>query len=254
VSGGRYHTPVNWWNTAFHHGLWLQTTVGRPEMIRFGTRLQPVHFVGLQVEGAFPTSPLGFGYAAGVGNGRADDIARGGDSGDVNGHRAWLASAYIRPPAVSALQLGGAVYQDRVSPEEDGPDVDETILSAYGVWQREDPELIAEYARIRHEPEMGGESTETDAWYAQAAYRLPGRARALKPYVRYEEVNVPGDDLLFTPFELDYEGVIAGVRFDFASLAALKVEYRYERFEETSWLDSLYVLAAFAFGESGVAP
>ncbi|MDQ3580695.1 MAG: putative porin, partial [Pseudomonadota bacterium] len=30
LSGGRYHTPINWWNTAFHHGLWLQTTVRRP--------------------------------------------------------------------------------------------------------------------------------------------------------------------------------------------------------------------------------
>jgi hypothetical protein len=31
VSFGRYHTPINYWNTAFHHGQWLQTTVSRPE-------------------------------------------------------------------------------------------------------------------------------------------------------------------------------------------------------------------------------
>ncbi len=23
VSFGRYHTPINWWNTAYHHGQWL---------------------------------------------------------------------------------------------------------------------------------------------------------------------------------------------------------------------------------------
>ena len=27
VSFGRYHTPINYWNTEFHHGQWLQTTV-----------------------------------------------------------------------------------------------------------------------------------------------------------------------------------------------------------------------------------
>ncbi|HEY2012323.1 MAG TPA: hypothetical protein VGH38_02430, partial [Bryobacteraceae bacterium] len=27
LSFGRYHTPISYWNTAFHHGSWLQTTV-----------------------------------------------------------------------------------------------------------------------------------------------------------------------------------------------------------------------------------
>ena len=29
---------------------WLQTTIDRPEMIRFGGRFQPVHFVGMLAE------------------------------------------------------------------------------------------------------------------------------------------------------------------------------------------------------------
>ena len=52
ISAGRYHTPINYWNTAFHHGQWLQTTISRPEMIQFGGRLLPVHFVGALLEGA----------------------------------------------------------------------------------------------------------------------------------------------------------------------------------------------------------
>ena len=54
MSVGRYHTPINWWNTAFHHGQWLQTTISRPEMTQFGGRFIPVHFVGALVEGALP--------------------------------------------------------------------------------------------------------------------------------------------------------------------------------------------------------
>src|SRR5262245_53103067 len=42
ISFGRYHTPINWWNTAYHHGQWLQTTIARPEMIQFGGRFLPV--------------------------------------------------------------------------------------------------------------------------------------------------------------------------------------------------------------------
>ncbi len=52
VSFGRFHTPINYWNTAYHHGTWLQTTIDRPEMVQFGGSFIPVHFVGIQVEGA----------------------------------------------------------------------------------------------------------------------------------------------------------------------------------------------------------
>ena len=36
LSAGRYHTPVGYWNSAFHHGSWLQTTISRPRTQKFG--------------------------------------------------------------------------------------------------------------------------------------------------------------------------------------------------------------------------
>ena len=78
ISVGRFHTPVGYWNAAFHHGSWLQTSVARPEMIKFGSRFIPTHFVGLIAEGGMPASPLRLGYSLGVGNGRAANIARAG--------------------------------------------------------------------------------------------------------------------------------------------------------------------------------
>ena len=30
LTAGRYHLPLTWWNSTFHHGVWLQTTVDRP--------------------------------------------------------------------------------------------------------------------------------------------------------------------------------------------------------------------------------
>src|SRR5690349_14003186 len=78
LSFGRYHTPINYWNTAFHHGAWLQTTIARPDMVAFGGRFIPVHFVGAQSEGSVPSGTLGMGYNLGIGNGRSTNIARGG--------------------------------------------------------------------------------------------------------------------------------------------------------------------------------
>src|SRR6266481_190029 len=46
LSFGRYHTPIGYWNTAFHHGAWLQTTISRPDFVKFGGTFIPVHFLG----------------------------------------------------------------------------------------------------------------------------------------------------------------------------------------------------------------
>ena len=43
VSFGRYHTPIGYWNTAYHHGSWLHTPISRPEIDRKSTRLNSSH-------------------------------------------------------------------------------------------------------------------------------------------------------------------------------------------------------------------
>src|SRR5881396_1489136 len=115
VSFGRYHTPINWWNTSFHHGQWLQTTISRPEMVQFGGRFIPVHFVGALVEGSLPAGGWNVNYQAGVGNGRASVISRAGDAGDNNTRPAWLLNVFTKPDQAFGLQVGGSAYFDRIS-------------------------------------------------------------------------------------------------------------------------------------------
>ena len=110
ISVGRFHTPLGYWNTAFHHGSWLQTSVARPEI----KRLIPIHFVGLLVQGGFPSSPLGLGYTVGVGNGRGANVARAGDAGDVNDQRAWVVGVRSRPISIVGLEVGASFYSDRL--------------------------------------------------------------------------------------------------------------------------------------------
>jgi hypothetical protein len=223
LSAGRYHTPINWWNTAFHHGLWLQTTVARPEMTRFGGQFIPVHFIGGLVEGTTPAGGLNLNYKAGIGNGRGPAASRAGDFGDSNSALAWLLNLYIRPERLYGWQLGGAVYRDKIN-IAGGGQVDEWITSGHLVLETETPEFIAEYAHSNHKV-VGGRSFNNDAFYVQLAYRLPDAGKRWKPYVRYERIWTPtGEPVLTSTPSL--RGILGGVRYDFTDFASLKLEYR----------------------------
>ncbi|MBI4458442.1 MAG: hypothetical protein HY648_00105 [Acidobacteria bacterium] len=227
ASFGRYHTPVNWWNTAFHHGQWLQTSISRPEMTQFGGRLIPVHFVGGLAEGALALGGLNLNYNAGLGNGRGSVISRGGDAGDNNNQRAWLVNLFAKPDRLFGLVAGGSVYHDKIT-LAGGREFREWITSAHIVWQKENPELIAEFANVHHK-EIGRENSfNSQAYYIQLAYRLPWFESHWKPYYRFEYIHIPRGDAVFQGVP-NLAGSVAGLRYDISSYAAIKAEYRNQR-------------------------
>jgi hypothetical protein len=250
LSVGRYHTPSSYWNTAFHHGLWLQTSVARPEIIKVGGRFIPVHFVGAMAEGTLNAGKASLSYEAGVGNGRGAVVSRGGDAGDINRARSSLLAARLRP-FDNGFALGGSVYFDRVEVNPDS--YNEQITSAHVVWDRGAPELIAEYARVRHDPRQIGDESVSDGWYAHAGWRFGGSLYRFKPYVRVEHVDVSMTDPVFAQTLTDYRAGIAGIRYDFDALATIKGEYRRERFgANADYVNGFYVQVAFAIATAGV--
>ena len=250
ISVGRFHTPIGYWNAAFHHGSWLQTSVARPEMIKFGSRFVPTHFVGVIAEGRLPTSRLGLGYKVGIGNGRGANIARPGDAGDVNGRRAFVARVQSRPISIVGLEVGATFYSDRLL-APDGNEANERIYSLHAALERGAPEFIAEYAHVSHDPVTGpGDFPGSDAYYIQFGYRLSESYWSLKPYVRIEQVVVPAAAYVFGPLGLNYDGVVAGVRYDPGVYLALRLEYRYEQFEGLDPTHSVYAQASFVLAGS----
>ena len=248
LSAGRYHTPVSYWNTAYHHGLWLQTSVARPEIIKIGGRFLPVHFVGAMAEGTITSGRFSLAYDAGIGNGRGGLVSRAGDSGDLNRARALLGALRVRP-LDNGLQLGGAFYDDRITLTMG--EFDERIMSAHVVWDRGAPELIAEYARVEHDPRAGGSTFDSEGWYAHAGWRLPGTFYRFMPYARYERLDADGLDPAFDPALTDYRAVLGGLRYDFDDFATLKGEYRREKFGGDDWVNGLYFQVAFAVAVGG---
>lgn len=227
LSFGKYHTPIGYWNAAFHHGAWLQTTISRPEMVQFGGTFIPVHFVGLQAEGNIPSGGLGLGYNVGIGNGRSSLLSKAGDSGDSNDNRAWVANVYARPSRFYGLQVGASVYRDKLTPQS-GKNFGEWITAADVVWTKEKPEFLSEYANVHHRDEATGNTWDSQSFYVQLAYRLPWQQSKWKPYYRYEYIHKPANDPTLVNM-LDLDGSIFGVRYDITNYAAFKGEYRNSR-------------------------
>jgi hypothetical protein len=224
LSFGRYHTPIGYWNTAFHHGAWLETTVDRPFMVKVGGTFTPLHFVGALAEGEIPSGPLGLGYNVGLGNGRGSVISRPGDPGDINNNRALVVKVFSRPVQAHGLEVGSSFYQDKISLPA-GPQYREWIANAYLVWTKGAPEFLTEFYNVNHNNIQTNATSNSDAMYAQFAYRLPWFERTLKPYYRFEYTHMPLSEQVFT-YQPQVESIV-GLRYDISSFAAFKVEYRH---------------------------
>jgi hypothetical protein len=245
LSAGRYHSPIGYWNSAFHHGAWLQTTVSRPEVFKFGSQIVPIHFVGALLEGTLPGNKLGLSYMAGFGNGRHENISQGGDAGDINGDNAWMLQVNVKPSRFYGLNAGLGFYTDKITPA-DRPEINEATVSGYVVWAKESPEVYFEYLYSTHEQDNDSSiSGDTQAWYAQFAYRLKGKYSDWKPYARYEYTKVDDTDPLLFDQALNYEAGILGVRWDFSAYAALKAEYRNEEFDNNGREDNFRLQVSF---------
>ena len=229
MSFGKYHTPIGYWNDTFHHGAWLQTTISRPEMVKFGGTFTPVHFVGVLAEGNIPSGGLGLAYNAGLGNGRSSVLSKAGDSGDINNNRAWVASVFARPSRLYGLQFGTSVYRDKLTPTP-GMNFDEWIESAHLVWTKEHPEFLSEFSNVHHRDLQTLRTYNSQAFYVQLAYRLPWQENKWKPYYRFEYIHRPNSepvwDITTPPSVEDLVSSTVGVRYDITNYAAFKGEYR----------------------------
>ncbi|MFT5124180.1 MAG: hypothetical protein ACI9TH_003555 [Kiritimatiellia bacterium] len=246
LSAGRYHTPINYWNKTYHHGLWLQTPVTRPEMIRFGGGFIPDHFEGALAEGSHGSTLGRFGYTLGVGNGRSEVITRAGDRVDVNENRAWVAGVSASPRVPGDLEFGISTYVDKIEQEEGAP-VDEAIYDAYLVWQIMAIEFFAEFAEVQHEPtDAMMADTDSDAYTVMLAYTLPAYEGILTPYVRFDDLSIHNEDTVFAGLR-DVEGYSVGIRVDAADLLALKFEYRDLKDERDGDVTLYQAQVAFTF-------
>jgi len=246
---GRMHTPFGYWNESFHHGTWFQTTALRPDLLRFhdGGSVLPIHSVGLEAYGYRSLPAVDVHYTVGVANGRPLLFSDTVDAQDVNNHKAVYGVLSFSPAAISGLRLGVNGYVDAIAPDPSNrlrtARLDELITGAHAVFLRDHIEFLAEAMRIQHEHEVTGKTFTTWGTYVQASYQ----AGALKPYLRFDRLEVANDDPYYGAGVLDTTRYTAGMRWDFINWAALKFEYQYVRQPGIDRRHGVHTQATFTF-------
>ncbi len=224
IQAGRFHTTIGYWNEAYHHGEWLQTTIGRPQIVNFGGLggVLPIHLIGVVLKARTETRAADFDTTVEIGNGRGP--TRGSEQVrlDANDVKALNVSVGISPGAVPGLRFGGGVYVDDIPPNTNaakGPihgTIDERILSAFATYQRHDWQILAELFDIDHDD---GSDATSDGYYVQVGRRYGDWT----PYVRLEGLHLD-DGSTFFENRNDLERTIAGLRWDLGTWHALKLQ------------------------------
>ncbi|MBZ5656545.1 MAG: hypothetical protein LAO56_14860 [Acidobacteriia bacterium] len=247
LSVGRYHTAIGYYNTAYHHSTWFQTTTGRPFLFQFEDRggILPVHTVGASASGMIPSGGLGLHYVAEVGNGRASRNPFVEEPVqnviDDQNHKAFNLALFARPEAIRGLQAGVSVYRDVLAPLE-SPRIGETIIAAHAVYIRPNFEWLNEAMVVRHAPIGQSHIFQTPGFYTQVSKRFG----AYRPYFRYQYVNSAVNEPIF-PDVGRRQGPSAGIRFDASESVALKLQYDYTTIRNQQAINSLAMQVGFTF-------
>jgi hypothetical protein len=250
ASAGRGHTPIGYWNTHFHHGTWLQTTVERPLLFEFEDEggILPLHYLGLEGSGSVETGLGLFDYAVDVANGRGTSSEAIQLEEDLNDAKMLSLAVSLQPSRVEGLRVGANVLHDRIPPDFDDPgrqgEMDELIAGGYLVYLNDPVELLVEAQRIRHRDRGLSRSFDSNGGYAQLAYRI-GK---VKPYYRLDWLAVDEDDPFYLgdPLAGNTTQHTLGLRYDWARFVALKLELRRQLSEEAD-RDVVAGQASFAF-------
>jgi hypothetical protein len=246
IEAGRWHTAIGYYNTAYHHSTWLQTTTERPFLFAFEDQggILPIHTVGVSASGQIPSGRLGLHYVAEMGNGResrspfTEEPVQ--NEVDEENHKAWNLALFARPEVVRGLQAGFSVYRDLLVPGAATP-VKETILAAHAVYIRPSFEFLNEAMVIRHTPE-GQNAFDTPGFYTQISKRFG----AYRPYFRYQYVNAPNREPIFPDVERR-QGPSVGLRYDASEFVALKFQYDYTAIRNQDAINALTLQLAFTF-------
>ncbi len=246
VGVGRFHSAIGYYNTAYHHSTWLQTTTGRPFLFQFEDQggILPIHNVGATASGRIPSGALGLHYVAEVGNGRSSRSPLNEPVQNVldeNNRKSVNFAVFARPDAVRGLQAGLSIYRDLLAPQN-SPRIGETIFAAHAVYVGLNLEWLNEALVLRHAPQGTSRVFDTPGFYTQFSKRFG----SYRPYVRYQYVNASRSEPVFPDVGLRH-GPSVGLRYDLSEFVALKLQYDYTARGRDQAIHALALQAGFTF-------
>jgi hypothetical protein len=241
LSAGRTHSMLGYYNTAFHHGTWFQTTIDRPRIFEFedsGGPL-PIHNVGVATMGHLPSGKLGLHWLAELGNGKQSYslFAAATPANVLADHtgKSTNLGLFVRPEGLDGLQAGFNWYQASLVPmvsllpgygsagfpfPSAASYFKQDICVAHVVYIQPKFEFMAEDAEIRDLARGSNQPLYTSGGYAQVSKALG----VVRPYLRYQWLN-PNFKDPNTAWAGRWVGPNAGLRWDINTFVAMKFEY-----------------------------
>lgn len=262
IRAGKWHTPIGYWNSIYHHGTQLQTTIERPASLRFEFEggILPIHSVGLWALGRLNTDSVALDYGIQITNGdRLSPVVPGvnilnsNNVADNNIDKQVTLHLRAHPTALPALGIG---ISGNFNKAADSPVTTEVAQQIYAVdleFINQKIELISEYFLFHDKDEIGSAGTQKSAaFYAQLGYTIANR---YIPYARYERISIREADPYFKALPLvsltllDQQRALVGLRYNITPNSSLKGEVQWINPTDPT-KDSFYKYAvqwAFAF-------
>lgn len=227
---GKHHAPLGYWNTQYHHGRYLQTSISRPGIVEYEDEggILPLHATGLFWEGKHGLEQgggLAYKLSAGAGPSLKTDELESAPLDHLSEGR-LVASAHLSYyPEANGKELGlflqRAYVPGKVSSVEE---VRLTTLGAHAQWQYDALRLFGELYWV-HDRVQGAGGTQHGAFtsgYLQAEYGLHDDWTA---YGRLENTFGESRDPYVERFpHFVKKRSLAGLRYELSDRQALKLE------------------------------
>ena len=239
---GRFHNPVGYWNTQFHHGSFLESSISRPSIVEFedNNGLLPIHLTGLLIEGVIERDEQGLGYALAVGAGPelSDKLEALNvlDPGSGSQDLSVTLNLYHEPALYSATRYGLFINYSEIPAVSIGFDeIHQFSTGVYGNWKSQRWRLTGSTFYLRNRlQQLNGTLTDNFlSSYFQADFNLDDRWTI---FGRAEWTV--GDDndayLALFPQHIN-DRVLGGVRLDAFDRHAFKLEISRNRTQEDNF-------------------
>lgn len=234
---GRFHTPLGYWSTNFHHGAYLQTSINRPilaEYEDFGGIL-PLHTSGAMLHHSrlHGGSKLSVYLAAGAGPDMQSGALTPADifrpfAGNNRGLYALRAVYY--PEAFADSQIG--FFRSHADIRTDNPGVNsiiQTLTGLFAVYADSHARLTTSVVMLEHQVMLntGASRNRSYAGYMQAEYTFGDR---LTPYVRAENISNDESDAYLQQLPAYVQNrTTVGARYSLNSQHAITLEYSHSQ-------------------------
>lgn len=257
ISAGRFHTPVGYWNTAYHHGALIQDTVSRPTFLNFEDgygAIIPMHMIGIMGNGSIPTGGGSLDYDLMMGNSTSvntDGVVGGATQStmDVNStvdpsDKKVVALKVTYKLSAMPLEVGAFVFNNPVVqsgsagsflgmtlPDYGGDLVSQRVVGGHFRYASSKFDVLAEDYNLSDDSKVDSSGkSKASAYFIQFGYRVTDQWKTM---YRYENVDYSYNDPYFKLMGTEEGGRhVLDLRYDVSDTNALKFEVG--RFEPTN--------------------